>query len=124
MSAIGENIKKRREELGISQVDLAELIGESKQTIWKYESGTVTNIPLCKVELIANVLHCLPQDIAGWNNSTKTQKNVLKSTNLPDNLQRLADIWDRISEDEMQYILFIIDKHEKEKVATSSRSVS
>ena len=33
----GERIKARREELGITQVALADMIGESKQTVYKYE---------------------------------------------------------------------------------------
>ena len=52
----GERIKARREELGITQVALADMIGESKQTVYKYESGLVSNIPSDKVELIAKAL--------------------------------------------------------------------
>ena len=45
----GERIKARREELGITQVALADMIGESKQTVYKYESGLVSNIPSDKL---------------------------------------------------------------------------
>ena len=55
----GERIKARREELGITQVALADMIGESKQTVYKYESGLVSNIPSDKVELIAKALGVL-----------------------------------------------------------------
>jgi len=66
MSSVGENIRKCRMARGISQVKLAEAIGETKQTVWKYESGTVTNIPLTKVEAIAEVLSCEPARLLGW----------------------------------------------------------
>lgn len=66
MSVIGDKIKRLREEKGLSQVDLANLIGESKQTIWKYENGIVTNIPLPKVEAIAKALGCSPEFLTGW----------------------------------------------------------
>ena len=62
----GENIRARREELGISQTDLAEAIGIKKQLLWKYESGTVKNIPLPRVEAIAKALHCTTAYITGW----------------------------------------------------------
>ena len=66
MSSIGENIKKRRIAMGMSQVKLAAEIGETKQTLWKYESGTVTNIPLAKIEALAAALSCEPAELLGW----------------------------------------------------------
>lgn len=56
----------RREQLGITQTALADMIGESKQTIYKYESGVVSNIPSDKIEAIANVLDVSPAWICGW----------------------------------------------------------
>lgn len=66
----GERIKARREELGITQVALADMIGESKQTVYKYESGLVSNIPSDKVELIAKALRVQPEWIMGWDVSS------------------------------------------------------
>ena len=43
--AKGDRIKARREELGMTQVALADMIGESKQNIYKYENNIITNIP-------------------------------------------------------------------------------
>ena len=57
---IGERIKQRREELGIGQSKLAELIGSSKQNLYKYENSIITNIPAEKVEALAAALHTTP----------------------------------------------------------------
>lgn len=62
----GERIKARREQLGITQVALADMIGESKQTLYKYESGLVSNIPSDKIEAIAKALRVQPEWIMGW----------------------------------------------------------
>lgn len=62
----GERIRARREQMGISQTELSELIGESKQTVYKYENGIISNIPSDKVELIATVLRVSPSWIMGW----------------------------------------------------------
>lgn len=62
----GERIKARREELGMTQTALADRIGESKQTVYKYESGLVSNIPSDKIELIAKVLNVQPAYLMGW----------------------------------------------------------
>lgn len=88
MSVVGDNIKKRREALGFSQVDLADAIGETKQTIWKYESGTVTNIPLPKVEAIAKALSCSPNELTGW--SAQKDPEVQKQH------EEINAIWDSL----------------------------
>ena len=66
MSAIGERIRQLRTLRGISQSQLAEAIGESKQTLYKYEHGIVSNIPLPKLEAIARELDCTPIELTGW----------------------------------------------------------
>lgn len=53
---VNENIKKLRKEKGLSQQKLAELIGKSKSSVEKYESGLISNIPKAVLEKIANVL--------------------------------------------------------------------
>lgn len=64
----GLQIRKRREELGLSQTELAEMVSVSKQTLYKYENDIVTNIPSDKVEAIARALHVTPAYIMGWVN--------------------------------------------------------
>ena len=63
---IGERIKIAREKNGIAQTDLAIKIGVSKQTLFKYENGIVTNIPSDKIEEIAKITHVSPAYIMGW----------------------------------------------------------
>lgn len=62
----GQRIKSKREEMGISQSGLAEAIGVSKQTLYKYENDIVSNIPSDKVEALATSLDTTPQYIMGW----------------------------------------------------------
>lgn len=69
----GERIKKRREQIGLTQVALADMIGESKQTIYKYEAGIVTNIPSDKIELIAKALRVQPEWIMGWTDTESVE---------------------------------------------------
>lgn len=69
----GERIKKRREQIGLTQVALADMIGESKQTIYKYETGIVTNIPSDKIELIAKALRVQPEWIMGWTDTESVE---------------------------------------------------
>lgn len=64
---IGERIKVSRESFGYSQVELADKIGVSKQSLYKYENNIITNIPSDKIELIADVLNIQPSYLMGWN---------------------------------------------------------
>ena len=63
---IGERIKSLREEKGITQTKLANAIGTTKQNIYKYENGIITNIPSDKIELIASFFGVSPGSIMGW----------------------------------------------------------
>ena len=49
------------------------MIGESKQTIYKYEAGIVTNIPSDKIELIAKALRVQPEWIMGWTDTESVE---------------------------------------------------
>lgn len=66
MSNVGSRIKSLREERDMSQTDLANKIGVSKQTLFKYENGVVQNIPTKYIEKIANLFDVSPGYIMGW----------------------------------------------------------
>ena len=63
---VGDRIKYRRNELNITQVDLAEKVKISKQTLYKYENNIVTNIPSNVLEVIAYHLDVSPSYLMGW----------------------------------------------------------
>lgn len=75
---IGDRIRKRREYLGISQSDLAKLVGISKQNLYKYEMGIITNIPLDKLEYIGYILDVSPAYLIGWEKKGSDFKNNFK----------------------------------------------
>ena len=65
-NTIGIRIRNRREELHMSQTELAAVIGESKQNLYKYETGKITNIPYEKVSQIATALRTTESYLYGW----------------------------------------------------------
>ena len=65
MRSIGDTIKILREERGISQTDVANKIGVSKQTLFKYENGVVQNIPTKYIEKLSNLFDVSPGYIMG-----------------------------------------------------------
>lgn len=70
MSILNERIKQCRETLGMSQAELAELLGYSdRSTIAKIEKGT-NDITQSKIEAFAKVLHTTPAYLMGWENNS------------------------------------------------------
>lgn len=65
---MGERLKTLREARGLSQEYVGKVIGTTKQNIYKYESGVITNIPLDKVEQLAALFDVSPGYITGWGN--------------------------------------------------------
>ena len=65
MSTQGDKIREYRERKGITQEELGKALGTTKQTIFKYETGKITNIPYSKVEKIAKALKVEPWEILG-----------------------------------------------------------
>lgn len=76
---VGERIKEIREKSGMSQVDFADKINVSKQTLYKYENNLITNIPSDKIEATAKIGNVSPAFLMGWEqpNSNKSSKGVV-----------------------------------------------
>lgn len=81
----GDRIRTARERKGITQEELGRMCGTTKQTIFKYESGTITNIPLDRVEKIAEILDIAPSYITGWDKPPFSES----SDDLPSNVTPL-----------------------------------
>lgn len=70
---IGGMIRKRREELGLTQEELATKLGyKSKSTINKIEMG-VNDITQSKIIAFASVLKTTPSYLMGWENPDKSK---------------------------------------------------
>lgn len=66
MLELYKNIKKRRQELGMTQSDLAEKLGYSdKSMIAKIETGKV-DLAQSKIIAFADALKMSPSDLMGW----------------------------------------------------------
>lgn len=68
---VGERIKEVRMQLKMSQVDFADKINVSKQTLYKYENNIITNVPSDKIEAIAKMGHISPAYLMGWSTKDK-----------------------------------------------------
>lgn len=73
----GERLRKRREQLGLSQTEVANSVNVSKQTLYKYENDIVTNIPSDKIEALARKLETTPEFLMGWEEPSNESKIMM-----------------------------------------------
>ncbi|WP_303838647.1 helix-turn-helix domain-containing protein [Ruminococcus flavefaciens] len=64
---IGERIKKRRKELGLTVDELAERLEKNRATIYRYESNDIEKLPTTVLEPLAKALDVTPAYLMGWN---------------------------------------------------------
>lgn len=62
----GERIKFRRKEIGFSAEKVADIIGVSPATIYRYEKGDIEKVPGDVLFSIAKALHTTPAYLMGW----------------------------------------------------------
>ena len=76
MNNIGYRIKQRRKELKLSADIVAEKLGVSRSTVFRYEKGDIEKVPTTILEKLAEVLKTTPAYLIGWeseNNSAYTK---------------------------------------------------
>ena len=66
MTETGLNIKKRRQELGMSAEELAETIGVNPTTIYRYEKGAIDKVSAETLGEIARALYTSPVKLMDW----------------------------------------------------------
>ena len=71
---VGDRIRQVRQEQDVTQQELADYIGVSKQAVYKYENNIVTNIPTDKVDAIAKRLKVSPAFLMGWEEQPEPKK--------------------------------------------------
>ena len=71
----GERMKERRKELGLFAEYVAERLGVSPATIYRYEKGDIEKMPGNILEPISKILNTTPSFLMGWEDS-----------DLPDNI--------------------------------------
>ena len=102
---VGERMKHRRKEIGMSAEQVAEKLGISPSTVYRYENGEIEKMGIDKLAPIADAIQTTPAYLMGWNNdfSEPTEKEIdavdkvptgmtaIYSANRPKLLAKFAD---------------------------------
>ena len=63
---IYERIRQRRKEIGLSAEKVAERLGISPATMYRYENNDIKKFPIDILKPLADVLHTTPSYLMGW----------------------------------------------------------
>lgn len=91
MMSTGERIHECRIRNNLTLDDVAKYIGVGRQAVHKYEQGTVTNIPLDKLEKMAVLFGTSPEYLACWDGDSNISKEDDKA------LDELLDLLTKLS---------------------------
>jgi transcriptional regulator with XRE-family HTH domain len=94
---VGERIKSRRKEIGLSAEQVAKELGVSPATVYRYESNDIMNMRIDKLEPIAKALRTTPAYLMGWEDDKKENppaesQRILESVNSSENIDLLLHI--------------------------------
>ena len=114
---IGKRIKARRLALGMSQEELANLLGyKSRSSINKIEVDG-RGLPQSKIVSIAKALHTTPSYLMGWEDDAETVQAFDAVKFLQDAFEQTGYYKDRFTKEEiediMQYANFVLTKRAK-----------
>ena len=98
MAKIHARIKERREAVGLTLAQLAELTGVKEATAQRWESGNIKTIKYETVEILAEALHCTPQYLMGWEDNKP-------ATDDDDGLSAISKLFTELSPDNRAKLL-------------------
>lgn len=91
----GLAIAMRREQIGLSQEELGRIVGVSKATISRWESGDISNMRRDRIQKIADALRISPialleEETDGFTEYTKNAPAEGESEDEPDEMEMIA----------------------------------
>ena len=109
MKTAGERIRELRLQNKMTLDDVARQLGVGRQAIYKYEQGTVTNIPLENLEKMAEMFNTTPGYIAGWEESRKiTDSSSSSSAPQTTEARIVSGAIDKLPKEQREQILNVV----------------
>jgi transcriptional regulator with XRE-family HTH domain len=109
---IGQRIKKRREELNMTQEELAKKLGyANRSSVNKVENAR--ELSMKKINLYAKALETTVPYLMGWEDNANIEENAeidIKLSNMDSRMKEYALKMNKLSHSEQELIMQMIDK--------------
>ena len=113
-----DNLKAARLQAGMTLDEVAQKVGVSRQTIQRYESGVIQNIPSDNIEKIANILGVSPGVLMDWESPDHTAEDI--RSNAPPPLRGDArsrkQLEKILADDQLTYNGVVLGDDDREKL--------
>lgn len=101
MAKLPGRIKQRRQELGMTLLDLAKLTGVQEATVQRWESGEIKTVKYETVEKLAEVLKCEPVYLMGWDESASAER-------VTEHAKEFSQLFSKLTEEQQLMIIQVI----------------
>lgn len=81
LESMGERIKARRIELGLTLEELGDMVNAGASTVRKWETGFIKNMRSDKIKKVAEALQVTPAYLMGWDESQNVQVGEVYTNN-------------------------------------------
>ena len=78
-AAVGQIIRQHREQKGLTQKELAQILGVSKSTVGKWETGAVRNLKVDVMHNVATALDIEPMALSGIAGADNHHQRIIAS---------------------------------------------
>jgi transcriptional regulator with XRE-family HTH domain len=111
---IGERIRKRRLEIGLTAEAVADALNKNRATIYRYESNEIEKLPIIVLEPLAKILKTTPAYLMGWVEESPTKKE-----------DAIVDILSRLrTDEEFLEVVEILNKLTTEQLISIKQMLS
>ena len=121
---VGERIRDRRKQLGLSAEYIAERLDCSPATIYRYENGYIEKMPIDSILPIAKILLVSPAYLMGWEDESGVQ-NV--ADGLSSDESKLVNIYRSVTEQGQQEMMahadYIGERYKKKPSASADKAM-
>ncbi|HAQ8926850.1 TPA: LexA family transcriptional regulator [Enterococcus faecium] len=115
-------MKKRRKQLKLSADVVAERLGVSRSTIFRYEKGEIEKLPTNILDDIAKILQTTPAYLMGWESDNVSSIETIYNQLIPERQAKVYDFAERQLEEQNRGNVVHFPK--KEKLPTIKNSAS
>lgn len=108
ISQKGNPIRDARKAKGLTQKELALMLGCSNTTISKYEQGEIENMPRPRMKKLAEILQASPVVLFGFTPEDEKKEKPTANNELSEKKKALMDFAKAVPEEKAELVLKVI----------------
>ena len=109
MPEFKDRLKQMRQSAGLTQSELAEKLGVSRSTIFRYEKGDIDKVPAEYMNVLSKALRTTPAYLMGWENNLETDTDFIPKLMSNSNIVEHVKLLIELSESDQKSVFDMIE---------------